>query len=304
MNLKLDSVLTGRTLAGVVIFLAVVSAIVGAVGARSGGFDLFLARLLPPLAVGILIVGATATLKGVMNRQGTAALPAAGRTAARVRWAAPNRAGEAARATLRGLRLPEVNLRFGAGNIAAEAADQRDVPSTASSEVSMPAGASSGFADAFPSFVRFNVAGIGSSILGVLCAWSVFMPWGVALVAVGRELETQRFTLRMWAEEGDDRTVYLFFVAVLVLGIGSIASVVLPRLVVALIAAGGLAVTVVSQFYLLGQFDEAASEFIELGIRAELAPDRGTGVAAFSFLVILLLQLIPTLNAPMVQRNS
>ena len=36
MELKLDSVLIGRILAGVVILLALVSAIVGAAGARSG----------------------------------------------------------------------------------------------------------------------------------------------------------------------------------------------------------------------------------------------------------------------------
>ena len=47
MNLKLDSVLIGWVVAGVVIIIAVASAIVGAAGARSGGFDLFLARLLP-----------------------------------------------------------------------------------------------------------------------------------------------------------------------------------------------------------------------------------------------------------------
>ena len=36
MELKLDSVLIGRILAGVVIVLAVISATVGAAGARSG----------------------------------------------------------------------------------------------------------------------------------------------------------------------------------------------------------------------------------------------------------------------------
>lgn len=44
MDVKLDSVLIERTLAGVVIVLAVVSAIVGAAGALSGGFDLFKSR--------------------------------------------------------------------------------------------------------------------------------------------------------------------------------------------------------------------------------------------------------------------
>ena len=63
--MKLDSVLIGRILAGVVILLAVVSAIVGAAGARSGGFDLFLARLTTPLGVGFLIIVVTELLQAL-----------------------------------------------------------------------------------------------------------------------------------------------------------------------------------------------------------------------------------------------
>ncbi len=67
MELKLDSVLIGRILAGVVILLALVSAIVGAAGARSGGFDLFLWRLTTPLGVGFLIIVATEVLRVLDN---------------------------------------------------------------------------------------------------------------------------------------------------------------------------------------------------------------------------------------------
>lgn len=63
MELKLDSVLIGRILAGVVIVLALISAIVGAAGARSGGFDLFLWRLATPLGVGFLMIVATEILR-------------------------------------------------------------------------------------------------------------------------------------------------------------------------------------------------------------------------------------------------
>ena len=63
MELKLDSVLIGRILAGVVVLLALVSAIVGAASARSGGFDLFLWRLTTPLGVGFLIIVATEILR-------------------------------------------------------------------------------------------------------------------------------------------------------------------------------------------------------------------------------------------------
>lgn len=59
MEIKLDLVLIGRILAGVVIFLALLSAIVGAVQVRSATFAVFLDLLVTPLALGILIALAT-----------------------------------------------------------------------------------------------------------------------------------------------------------------------------------------------------------------------------------------------------
>lgn len=72
MEIKLDSVLIGRILAGVVIFLALLSAIVGAASVRSeSGFDIFLARLATPLAVGFLIIVATEILRAMqVEREG------------------------------------------------------------------------------------------------------------------------------------------------------------------------------------------------------------------------------------------
>lgn len=62
MELKLDSVLIGKILAGVIVVLAIVSAIVGAASTRSGGFDLFLYRLAGPLGIGFLIFMVTEVL--------------------------------------------------------------------------------------------------------------------------------------------------------------------------------------------------------------------------------------------------
>ena len=62
MELKLDSTLIGRTRAGMVILLALVSGIAGA-AQRGGGFDLFLYRLVTPLGVGFLIIVATKILR-------------------------------------------------------------------------------------------------------------------------------------------------------------------------------------------------------------------------------------------------
>ena len=65
LKLEMDSVLVGRILGGVVILLAVVSAIVGAASARSGGFDLFLWRLTTPLGIGFLIIVLTEILRAM-----------------------------------------------------------------------------------------------------------------------------------------------------------------------------------------------------------------------------------------------
>ena len=67
MELKLDLVSIGRIMGGVVILLAVVSAIVGASSARTGGFDLFLWRLTTPMGIGFLIIVLTEILQAVSS---------------------------------------------------------------------------------------------------------------------------------------------------------------------------------------------------------------------------------------------
>ena len=59
MEIKLDLVLIGRILAGVVIFLALLAAIFGAVAARADQFSVFLNLLVEPLAWGFAIALAT-----------------------------------------------------------------------------------------------------------------------------------------------------------------------------------------------------------------------------------------------------
>lgn len=109
MEIKLDSILVGRTLAVVVILLAAVSASVGAAGARSGGFEVFLVRLAPPLGVGILIIAATVVLKTARDRQGAtvrtrAAGSGAGKASEQVRTVSPNRARETTESAGLGMR--------------------------------------------------------------------------------------------------------------------------------------------------------------------------------------------------------
>lgn len=67
MELKLDSILIGKILAGVMVVIAVISAIVGAAGTRSGGFDIFLYRLASPLGFGFLIFMVTEVLAHIQR---------------------------------------------------------------------------------------------------------------------------------------------------------------------------------------------------------------------------------------------
>ena len=56
MEIKLDIILVGRILAGVIILLAFLSAIIGAVSARDSQFYIFVSVLVTPLAWGFLIL--------------------------------------------------------------------------------------------------------------------------------------------------------------------------------------------------------------------------------------------------------
>ena len=121
MELKLDSVLMGRILGGAVILLAAVSAVVGATSARSGGFDLFLWRLTPPLAIGFLIIAAPEALKGIRSGRARRQGAAAGRSVVGAVPAA--QAGEAARIAAQwGLGALKGGLRLNPGSIGASIA--------------------------------------------------------------------------------------------------------------------------------------------------------------------------------------
>ena len=158
-------------------------------------------------------------------------------------------------------------------------------------------------AGALPAFVRMNVAGVGSSILGALIVVSVFMPWVVLVITYGEdEVETFSYALRGVAETLEDNDFpSTFFTILLVLGLLSIASIVLPRAVAAIIAVAGLLVTMFSYLYLFGEqvlekalFGDLG--FVPPGVGAATLPHLGVLMAAFCFLVVFLLQLIPRLN--------
>ena len=149
-----------------------------------------------------------------------------------------------------------------------------------------------------PGFVRLNVAGIASSVIGVLALASVFMPWVFISATAGGESETWDFTLRKWAGLEDDPAVHAFFFIVLLLGIVGMASVVIPRVVMAIVAIAGFVVAIVSYIYMYGKFEDALSGEIPSYIDASLLPNVGVLLAALCFLAILVLHLIPQANKP------
>lgn len=154
-------------------------------------------------------------------------------------------------------------------------------------------------ADTLPGFVRMNLAGVGSAVLGVLALLSVFMPWVIFMVTYNDEWENTSYTLLAAADTLEIAQPRVFLIILLVLGLLSIASIVLPRAVTAIVAVAGFGVTSFSWIYLFGEqlFAKALlGDFIPPGVGAITLPYLGALLATFCFMVIFLLQLIPGLN--------
>lgn len=150
-----------------------------------------------------------------------------------------------------------------------------------------------------PGFLRVNVAGIGSAIMGVLVLVSLFIPWFVFLVTYDEEWESRSFSLRAASETlQNDVPVTVFFILIVV-ALLSIASIVLPRVVVALVAVAGFLVTSFSWLYVFGEqlfAKHFLGEFPPPGVGAMTLPYAGALLATFCFFVMFVLQLVPRWN--------
>ncbi len=152
-----------------------------------------------------------------------------------------------------------------------------------------------------PAFVRMNVAGIGSSVLGVLVLLSLFIPWVIFLVTYDEEWESMSYTLLASADTLENTVPRVLFGILLVLSLPSIASIVLPRAVAAIVAVAGFLVTSFSWLYFFGEdvFTKAFfGDFVPSGVGAITFPFIGALLASVCFFVIFVLQLIPRLNKP------
>ena len=153
-----------------------------------------------------------------------------------------------------------------------------------------------------PGFVRVNPAGIGSSVLGVIAMASVFLPWILFELSGGGETESFHFTL--WemtdplGEGWDTGQARPIFFGMLVLGIASAASIVLPRIVPVLIGIAGMAVAVYSYLYFFAEIINAlrAAGGLPPGVDVVVLPNSGSLLAVLCYLSIFVLQLVPAWN--------
>ena len=149
---------------------------------------------------------------------------------------------------------------------------------------------------ALPGFLRMNVAGVGGLVAGALVVGSVFMPWLAFLASAFGEMAAGNLTLRAAAAEMELPALNGFFYALLALGVGSIICIVLPRIVAAIIAAAGLAVTFASYLYVFAQVEREVAQLSGMGVGVLTLPAVGSLLAAFCFVVMFVLQLIPAAN--------
>lgn len=278
MEMKLDSVLIGWVLAGMVILLGVVSA---ATGAANGGFDLFLARLALPLGVGILIIAATAALKGVLDRRGApgkASAETGGGAAERARAAIPD-------------RKPK--------ETAAGRTTERERTAASKRAGSPPRSVSSQGHGRLNVNLRLSIGNIGGSVTSVFTVVSIFLPWFAFAASFGEVLETsQGFTLREVATEGEFGVIRLFFYILLALGIVGLASMVLPRWVGIVTGIVGMVMTLITFIYIFAVVTEEAEELARYGVAVLTIPHIGFFLTGGGFLVVTVLRAIPGLNRP------
>ena len=148
-----------------------------------------------------------------------------------------------------------------------------------------------------PGFVRMNAAGIGGLVAGVLVLASVFMPWyGFLVSGYGAIAGSENLTLRAGAEELGLPALTAFFIILIMLGVSSIISIGIPRVVGAIIAAAGFIVTLASYFYVFAEVEREAAELSSIGVDVTAIPAVGCLLAGVVFLVMFVLHLIPGLN--------
>ena len=139
-----------------------------------------------------------------------------------LRGQATQGSGQAAQSTAEAAQAPAGAADASSTPAAAEAADASPAP------VAAAASPASGLQQR----LRLNVAGIGSSVLGLFAAVSVFLPWVTVMLvheASNEAEESFQFALSGAGEQLEASLPMLLLVVLLATGVAGMASVVLPR---------------------------------------------------------------------------
>lgn len=184
----------------------------------------------------------------------------------------------------------------GQASAPAPAADASSAPAaTEAADASpAPAAAAASPASGLQQRLRLNLAGIGSSVLGLFAAVSVFLPWVTVMLvheASNEAEESFQFALGGAGEQLEASLPMLLLVVLLAAGVGGMASVVLPRAAVIIIALVGLVITFFSYIYLFNAFAEEFAELVVFGVATITAPNIGLLLAGLCYLVIVVLQV-------------
>ena len=147
--------------------------------------------------------------------------------------------------------------------------------------------------NAFQKYARINVAGIVSTVLGVVALLCLLLPWVGIYVQVSGQSEIVGATLTSAGEELEGGNVGASFAGLLVIGVLVVASIVVPRIATAFLAIAGIAVVMFSYASLYAAFGGAQSV---PGASAVLIPHVGWVLAILCYGLVFLLQLIPPWN--------
>ena len=179
---------------------------------------------------------------------------------------------------------PETSASAAAPEAQADAEDAPAPPASAAPPVSLG-----------PLQGRLSIAGIAAALGGIIILLTVNMSWytigwgGEEVFALnGHELA------EALAEDEDSSMPWLFLWALAALGVATVPSVLLPRVVPILVSAAGMLVSAAAFVYIL-QATEAL-DAIEEGASVNVP---GAFVVGFIFLVILVLHLIPVTARPL-----
>ncbi len=191
--------------------------------------------------------------------------------------------------------LNDVLARRGAATSEAGQAESPDGAGEASPAVVLPAK---------PAFLRtkLSIAGIVSAVMGLMVLLTTGMQWFSLDFAGESEAFSGWALARSLAEDGVGSLLYVFMATLVALALVSLASVVLPRVVPIIVGIAGLAVTIVTMFYIVDATGVTNVQAEEAGVMFSFGG--GAYLAALAFIVVAVLHFVPATYKPLGTGNT